>query len=353
MAEVEVHIPAGTQNIVDSIAGNLGVKAGVTETAPEVSLATAVEKTEKVAELETKVVKLEATKEVEANNEFEALSAYLDEDKPAETSEVLIGDGKVVTKEEKDYSEYINKAKEYDEAMSIPLAKAVVEMIKSGKTDLNEIAAELGFENLDKKSSRDVYEAGLKAEGYDEQTIETEMNDFDNLDNKVKQDRLAKPYRDVQKTAQAEKLKNFTSGLPQANKAEQERVAVVNTTATKELEMKVNALKGKKYEGLLTITEDMIPQIMKVASQYATPIFDDNNKITGYDLEGGIEAAVLKLNKKSIIKAALTTGGTEGFLKFYKARVSPKSNEHSTTAPVMERDIKDDLAEVIKQRTGR
>lgn len=366
MAEVDTTAPAATANLVDQISeglANKGKKETVV-TEPVKSLATDIEAgKDKVEPSKEDATIVTSEKTEDANTEFEALATFLDEKEETvktteteKTKEVVAGEKKTT---ETDYTEYINKAKEYDETMSIPLIKAVADLVKSGKTDLLEIANEIGFQNVDKIPAREVYETGLKAEGYSEDAIAEAMDEFDGL-KLIAQDKLAKPYRAELKQKQDEKLKNLTSGLPQiakeqqeAQRIEQERVAKVTSTASEELQNKVNALKGKKYEGLLNITEEMIPQIMKVAGTLSTPVYDDNGtKIIGYDLETGIEAAILKLHKKSIIKAALTTGGTEAFLKFYKARVNPKSNEHSTAAPVVERGIKDAVNDILKQ-TGR
>lgn len=368
MQEVDTTAPAATGNLVDEISKGLagkGKKEVVTE--PVQSLATDIEaakedKTEAVTKVET-TAKVEDAKKDDTNSEFEALASFLDEKEEEvkttateKVKEVVAGEKKTT---ETDYTEYINKAKEYDETMSIPLVKAFADLVKSGVTNPNEILAKIGYEDVKKVPARQIMEESLKAEGYAQTDIDNELEEFDTL-SPIKQNLAVKGLREQREKAQEEKIKTLTSGLPQiakeqqeAQRIETERIAKVTSTASEELQNKVNALKGKKYEGLLNITEEMLPQIMKVAGTLSTPVYDENGtKIIGYDLETGIEAAILKLHKKSIIKAALTTGGTEAFLKFYKARVNPNSNEHSSAAPVVERGIKDAVNDILKQ-TGR
>lgn len=366
MSEVDTTVPAATGNLVDEISKGLGGKGKKeTETTESIqSLATDIEAAkEKTETAKTTEPVVASTKTEEANDEFNELSTFFDEEKEVAKTTETEKTKEVVAQEKKttetDYTEYINKAKDYDETMSIPIVKAFADLVKSGVTNPNEILAKIGYEDVKKVPARQLMEDSLKAEGYDETDIQNEMEEFETL-SPIKQNLAVKGLREQREKAQEEKIKSLTAGLPQiakeqqeAQRIEQERVAKVTTTASEELQNKVNALKGKKYEGLLNITEEMLPQIMKVAGTLSTPVYDETStKIIGYDLETGIEAAIFKLHKKSLLKSALTTGGTKAFLEWHKKRSNSNSNEHSTSAPVVERGIKDAVNDILKQ-TGR
>ncbi len=176
MQEVDTTAPAATGNLVDEISKGLagkGKKEVVTELVQ--SLATDIEagkkedKTETVTKVEP-TAKVEETKKDDTNPEFEALATFLDdkeEDVKPKTEGVIIGDGSTPKEKttEKDYTEYINKAKEYDETMSIPLVKAFADLVKSGVTNPNEILAKIGYEDVKKVPARQIMEESLKAEG--------------------------------------------------------------------------------------------------------------------------------------------------------------------------------------------
>lgn len=349
-----------TEIDASSAIGKLVASFEQTPEAPAANLAEAVTETKTEApiekvDVETPVIKLEETKKVEQEKEFEPFTELFEE--PKTTTETKVAEVKTenLNPEEK-YKAELEKAKEYDEVMSNPLLKVVTELVKSGKTNLLEIAKEIGFEDIDGKSAREIYESGLKAEGYNDEAVAEAMEEFDGL-KIVAQDKLAKPYRSELKQKQHERLKTYTApnakdpATMQAEQAEIARFETVKQTTLTNLNKSVNDLKGKKYDGVLEITEEMIPHIIEEAKQYSKPVFEDG-KVVGYDLKTGIKAAINTLYDKQIKKALITQTQTEAFMEWYRKRTRPDTNENSTQAPAVGDGVKEAMTEFIKKAQG-
>lgn len=302
-------------------------------------------------EVETPVIKLDATKEVEQGKEFEQFAELFEEPKTTTTPETkTTPETPAALNPEEKYKAELEKAKEYDTITSIPAVKALTEFFKAGKTDLNEFIKEAGIENVDKKSSVEIFEQSLKDAGYADDIIASEVEEFKDL-SVVKQDMHVKPIREQMKKSQEEKLRNFTAGVPQVDTAEATRFETVKQTTLTNLNKSVSDLKGKKYDGVLEITEDMIPHIIEEAKQYSKPVFEDG-KVVGYDLKTGIKAAINTLYDKQIKKALITQTQTDAFIEWHRKRTRPDTNENSTQAPAVGDGVKDAMNEFIKKAQG-
>lgn len=343
-----------TEIDASSAIGKLVASFEQTPETPAANLAEAVTETKTEApiekvDVETPVIKLEETKKVEQEKEFEPFTELFEEPKtPTETKLVEVKTENLNPEEK--YKAELEKAKEYDTITSIPAVKALTEFFKSGKTDLNEFIKEAGIENVDKKSSVEIFEQSLKDAGYAEDVIASEVEEFKDL-SVVKQDMHVKPIREQMKKAQEEKLRNFTAGVPQVDTAEVQRFETVKQTTLTNLNKSVNDLKGKKYDGVLEITEEMIPHIIEEAKQYSKPVFEDG-KVVGYDLKTGIKAAINTLYDKQIKKALITQTQTEAFMEWYRKRTRPDTNENSTQAPAVGDGVKEAMTEFIKKAQG-
>jgi hypothetical protein len=236
-----------------------------------------------------------------------------------------------VTAPDARFSEYEQKAKEYERLIQSDTFKAIDEFIRSGKSDPIEFLSEQIGADPSKLAPVQIKEISLRELGLTAEEIAEELEEFKEL-SPAKQKVQTAPILDNLKIKRNEKLKAFsTSYKPQEqiDHAEHQRRESVLKATFDALNDKVeNQLKGKKYDELL-ISPDMAEKIKGEVINNSYPIYKDN-KLIGYDLDKAINAAVVNLYGKEWKKANIDRAILAGYDSVIRERNNPSKEGRAT-----------------------
>jgi len=323
------------------------------EVADEVLEPIEVQSTEKVenekAKKDKEAIALETIEDFEIDNEDdkEFLKKLYDGNIPGKEKADVAKEGVKPVVDEKEieekYKPYISKAKEYEEVLNDPLTKALIEFRKSGKSDLNEFAKEVGFVNVEAMSDVDIITAECRREGLTDEQIESELESFNSMSELQKKKHI-KSVKNEMIQERDEKLKSFTAGNEQARKVYAEAARVGKA----QLEDLMPKMTDKKYEGLL-ITPEMAKSIEQYVIERPEPIYKDG-QFVGFDIKTSIDNAVTKLYKNEWKKSLIELGRTLGADKALSARIRPNRKEATSAVVPLKQTSEKDIFESSSQK---
>lgn len=264
--------------------------------------------------------------------------SYLNDDESSSDDETgIITDDPKSQEFKKKYDDLQSKVTDYEKILSDPLVSAFAEFIKSGNTDVNEFAKQVGAFSVGEMDIESMYRTRAQEMGFEGEELEDavmeqldKFNSMTRLERKDEENKLRSTY----KSQSAERLKSFTEKIANERVAEQERVLKVVETAESELDDVLNKMNGQRWKSLV-IDESMIKTIRDTIPALA-PImgkFDDNQKLVGFDVKEGIEMAIWKLYGKQLLKSTFDIGRTSGFEEAMKDRIRPTATPGGSTAP--------------------
>jgi hypothetical protein len=234
------------------------------------------------------------------------------------------------------YQEYIQKAQAYEQLTSSDTFKALDEFIRSGKSDPLEFLSERIGSNPSNLTPIQLKEISLKELGLTAEEITEELDEFKEL-SPAKQKVQTAPILENLTNKRNEKLKAFSANhkpTQQIDHEEQSRYQGVLKATLTTLDDKIeNSLRGKKYDELL-ITPAMADNIKAEVMQNSYPVYDKQGKITGYNLDKAISAAVFGLYGSELKKAFTDRAILAGYDAVIKSRNNP-SKEGAATGGVI------------------
>ena len=241
------------------------------------------------------------------------------------------------------------KLAEYESTFNDPMIKAIAEWRKTGASDINEFIKSAGLVSANNLSMEDLYTNEARNLGFDGEelldVVEEKMSSFQSLP-KLDQKKIEKELRQKALANQDERLKSFTieSGV------NSEEINRVNTVAIQSIEGKVSKLANTNFKGLL-ITDELSKTIKETAPLYALPIYNESNKIVGYNTDEAIEIAIWKAadNGRKILKANYEMGETAGFDRAMAERTRVSSNHTSTTITPSSQGSRSSLDSAVEQ----
>jgi hypothetical protein len=263
-----------------------------------------------------------------SDEEREFIASISDDDPDEESGEAgFIGEAPDTVELKKKYEELETKVKDYESILEDPLVSAFAEFIKSGNTDVNEFAKQVGALNFGELSMEDMYRMRAQEMGFEGEELEDavfeQMDKFNSMTRLEKKDEENK-LRSAYKSQSAERLKSFTERTANERNAEQQRVNKIIEAADTELDEVLNKMKGQRWKSLV-IDESMANTIRETIPALAPLMgkFDQNQKLIGLDVKEGIEMAIWKLYGKQLLKSTYDIGRTSGFDEAMKDRIRP------------------------------
>lgn len=274
----------------------------------------------------------------ELDDDMKQFISYLNDDENESSDETgIITDDPKSQEFYKKYEELESKVNDYEKILNDPLVSAFAEFIKSGNTDVNEFAKQVGSLNVGEMDIESMYRMRAQEMGFDGEELEDavmeQLDKFNTMTRLERKDEESK-LRSVYKSQSAERLKSFTERIANERTQEQQRVAKIVESAETELEEVLNKMNGQRWKSL-TIDESMIKTIRDAIPAFA-PImgkFDEGQKLVGFDVKDGIEMAIWKLYGKQLLKSTFDVGRTSGFEEAMKDRVRPTATPGGSTAP--------------------
>lgn len=243
------------------------------------------------------------------------------------------------------------KYKEYDQLFENPLIKAASDYVKAGGKDVSEFVSQLGIQDVSRVTPQDFFTQEAKELGLNPEEIELavaeKMESFESL-GVLDRAKILKGYKEKFIATQTEKLKNF-SGVKSEESA---RFEALQKTAQKNLEEKVNKLKGTKYKGLVPIEDSKVEQIMREAAFYATEINDDRGQVVGYDLDKGINIALSQHLGKRADKEIYNAGYAEGMIAALNDRNRPSDESQPAVNIPSKPDAMEALMKKVRMQNG-
>ena len=298
------------EQLLDRVGANGTQEEKPKEETTEVVVETTKEVVEEVVE-ETTEGKVEETTEEET---LQTSFSELLKETPATEEKVVEIPQEVLSEIES----YKQKLADYEAQFNDPLVKAVT--AGATKEQLIAIAAELNGKDYSKSSYRDLMEAEIRAEGFEgeelERQLEAVMSDFELLQDYQKR----KEERELRAKFQATAKKGESPTLEALDLAYQEKAKSFKTKeqvqeeikaiATKEkLEIKEFGLKrvGSKFWGVEITESEINDSVEKHYNVHKIADFlnDDDGKL---DMEGFIEAKFYKRNIAKIVELAEARG---------------------------------------------
>lgn len=260
------------------------------------------------------------------------------------------------------YDDLQVKVKEYESVLEDPLVSAFTEFVKSGNTDVNEFAKQVGSLNFGEMSVEDMYRMRAQEMGFGEDDLEDavfeQMDKFNSMTRIEKKDEETK-LKSIYKSQSAERLKSFTEKVANKRSEEQARVAAIVQSADAELEDTLSKMKGGRWKSL-AIDEPMVNNIREAIPALAPLMgkFDDKNQLIGFDVKEGVEMAIWKLYGKQLLKSTFDIGRTSGFEEAMKDRIRPSARPGVAAGPAAaarteSEDVKDARQAAAKKNSGR
>lgn len=286
------------------------------------------------------VVKQEANDDPRglSDEEREFIASISDDEEYEESSEEkFIGEAPDTVELKKKYEELETKVKDYETILEDPLVSAFAEFVKSGNTDVNEFAKQVGALNFGELGMEDMYRMRAQEMGFDGEELDDavfeQMDKFNSMTRLEKKDEENK-LRAVYKSQSAERLKSFTERVANERSTEQQRVAQIVEKAETELDEVLNKMKGQRWKSLM-IDESMANNIREAIPAFAPLMgkFDQDQKLTGFDVKDGIEMAIWKLYGKQLLKSTYDIGRTSGFDEAMKERIRPTATPGMGASP--------------------
>lgn len=308
---------------------------------------------------EAKVVEMNASQDEAGLDDYEKdFISFLNDDDSSYEETGLRGEAPDEREEKKKYQEIESKLQEYENTLNDPLIAAFAEFVKSGNTDVNEFAKQVGDLSVGEMDIEDMYRARAVEMGFDGDDLDDAVmeqldkyNSMTRLERKDEENKLKSLY----KSQSAERLKSFTEKITNQKQAEQQRMNEIASHADKELDEVLNKMKGQRWKSLL-IDESMANNIKETIPAMAPLMaqLDDNNRLTGFDVKEGIEMAIWKLYGKQLLKSTFDIGRTAGFDEAMKDRLRPSSTTGSSASPAVPgNSLKENIEAARKQAAER
>jgi hypothetical protein len=308
---------------------------------------------------EAKVVEMNTSQDEAGLDDYEKdFISFLNDDDSSYEETGLRGEAPDEREEKKKYQEIESKLQEYENTLNDPLIAAFAEFVKSGNTDVNEFAKQVGDLSVGEMDIEDMYRARAVEMGFDGDDLDDAVmeqldkyNSMTRLERKDEENKLKSLY----KSQSAERLKSFTEKITNQKQAEQQRMNEIASHADKELDEVLNKMKGQRWKSLL-IDESMANNIKETIPAMAPLMaqLDDNNRLTGFDVKEGIEMAIWKLYGKQLLKSTFDIGRTAGFDEAMKDRLRPSSTTGSSASPAVPgNSLKENIEAARKQAAER
>lgn len=308
---------------------------------------------------EAKVVEMNTSQDETGLDDYEKdFISFLNDDEASYEETGLRGEAPDEREEKKKYQEIESKLQEYETTLSDPLIAAFAEFVKSGNTDVNEFAKQVGEFSVGEMDIEDMYRAravemGFEGDDLDDAVMEQldKYNSMTRLERKDEENKLKSLY----KSQSAERLKSFTEKITNQKLEEQQRMNEIASKADKELDEVLNKMKGQRWKSLL-IDESMANNIKETIPAMAPLMaqLDDKNRLTGFDVKEGIEMAIWKLYGKQLLKSTFDIGRTAGFDEAMKERIRPSSTTGSSASPAVPgNSLKENIEAARKQAAER
>lgn len=265
--------------------------------------------------------------------------SYLNDDETSsgDSGQMFEADDPKSQEFQKKYEELQGKLQEYEQTLSDPLVSAFAEFVKSGNTDVNEFAKQVGALSVGELDVEAMYrmraqEMGFEGEELEDAVLEQldKFNSMTRLERKDEENKLRSTY----KSQSAERLKSFTERMANERSTEQQRVAKIVESAEVELDEVLNKMAGQRWKSLV-LDESMVKNIREAIPAFAPLMgkFDEQQKLVGFDVKDGIEMAIWKLYGKQLLKSTFDIGRTSGFDEAMKERIRPTATPGTSTAP--------------------
>lgn len=265
--------------------------------------------------------------------------SYLNDDETSsgDSDQMFEADDPKSQEFQKKYEELQGKLQEYEQTLSDPLVSAFAEFVKSGNTDVNEFAKQVGALSVGELDVEAMYrmraqEMGFEGEELEDAVLEQldKFNTMTRLERKDEENKLRSTY----KSQSAERLKSFTERMANERSTEQQRVAKIVESAEVELDEVLNKMAGQRWKSLV-LDESMVKNIREAIPAFAPLMgkFDEQQKLVGFDVKDGIEMAIWKLYGKQLLKSTFDIGRTSGFDEAMKERIRPTATPGTSTAP--------------------
>lgn len=291
-------------------------KIGIESESPEQIKIRELTESKAAIEADLKLTKEEKTKALEALESTQEKHYWENEEKQSN------GEQKDTNTPVADKAkEFEAKAKEYEDILKDPAVEAIISARKAGK-DFTTFLKEVAPIDIDKIPLAELMREQLKREGLSPEAIESEMEEFGEMKERVQ--KLA--TREIKATLQAEqqnRLQKYTLDNKQATLKRQEAFVKLK----QEKDQYINSIKDKKQMGL-----EMTPTLLKELSED----FDKFSLIRTdgtYDAPKIMEVCLLLGKHKLMMQNAYNKGRAEEALESWKKNHRPSATNGFTAAP--------------------
>lgn len=241
---------------------------------------------------------------------------------------------------------------EYDNLEKDPFIKAVLTWRKSGGQNPKELIQELGLVGSN-KSIEDYYREKAVSLGMKDEELEAavaeSIEDYNEL-GKLQQREILQNFQEKDTKSLDAKFEQYISKTSEQGAKMQE----IQTKATETLQTKLAGLAGTSFKGML-IEEPMAKQIERDAALLSTPIFDEQGNLTGYDVEKGVQRAIVENYLPRLLKTTYNLGLTAASKKFAQERHRPNADSAGGGGGQGSSSEEKDTAinSLLKKATGR
>lgn len=206
--------------------------------------------------------------------------------------------------------EYAVKAKQYDEVISDPLVSAVLAWRQAGGQNPQDFIKNLSGPDVSRMEIGDFIREEAIKEGFEGQELEDAVREkvaaYEELP-KLDQRKMLNEYQRSYSSKVNDKLSQFVKSQSEAAN----QFSQIQVQAEQDLEKSVGELAGKKFKNML-ITPEMAEIVKRDAPLFATQIVGDDGRVTGFDVQTGVEMAIWKNFGKKILKETYMLGLTIG-----------------------------------------
>ena len=248
--------------------------------------------------------------------------------------------------------DYAVKAKQYDEVVSDPLVSAVLAWRQAGGQNPQDFIKNLSGPDVSRMGIQDFIREEAVKEGFEGEELEDAVREkvaaYEELP-KLDQRKMLNEYQRTYSSKINDKLSEFVKGQSEAA----DQFKRIQVQAEQDLDKSVGELAGKKFKNLL-ITPEMAEVVKRDAPLFATQIVGDDGRVTGFDVQTGVEMAIWKNFGKKILKETYMLGLTVGKEEAVNERLRVSDNPApGGGAPTPVNGVDDALRAMAAQKYGK